>query len=262
MDSNSQPKHRQEKTLTTIKRFFTLDCYNQCLLPLLSSIPLNRFCPITVSAAADAFATNFAMGIGGWVSIYSSTFLVQPSLGQTTLLHHLPVHKDLRRYITSWEAFAQLCILLTLHKQCEPRPGLISLQSGSDNTGAKTNINHGFSNTEILADITIISIAQLRCNKLLDIHRIPGEKNIDADDLSRGKISCFRPNLRIEFQLSTWLDNERFPKYINDSVQLDPDIRSQKHHSHVPSYWFYFFLSPGLTFTLLSKQGFTWAASD
>ena len=52
----------------------TLQWSKKSLLPLLSSIPLHRTTSLTVTAAADAFADETEMGIGGWVSIGSSTF--------------------------------------------------------------------------------------------------------------------------------------------------------------------------------------------
>ena len=47
----------------------TLQWITTSLLPLLSSIPLNRFSHLTINVAADAFATDDTMGIGGWVAI-------------------------------------------------------------------------------------------------------------------------------------------------------------------------------------------------
>ena len=44
------------------------------LLSLLSTIPVNRFCHLNIQAAADAFTADDAKGIGGWVTIQSSTF--------------------------------------------------------------------------------------------------------------------------------------------------------------------------------------------
>ena len=96
---------------------------------------------------------------------------------------------------------------------------------GSDNTGAEANINHGFSTTLVLADIIkMIPLKQLQFNSFLHIHHIPGEKNIDADNLSRGKTSDFPDSTRILFDLNDIFDQDPFPKYINNMVQWDPDI--------------------------------------
>ena len=99
------------------------------LLPLLSTIPLNRFCNLHIQAAADAFATDDTMGIGGWVTIQSSTFWFSETWTKHDSSHSLTRAKDLQKCITSWDAFAQLCIILTVHQNCEPRPGLIDIQS-------------------------------------------------------------------------------------------------------------------------------------
>ena len=60
---------QEEKTLPTIQRFFNLDCSMSTTFALIH--PTQSFLLITISAAADAFATSDTMGIGGWVSIYS-----------------------------------------------------------------------------------------------------------------------------------------------------------------------------------------------
>ena len=120
----------------------TLQWILKSLFPLLSSIPFNRYCHFTSNAAADAFATDDTMGIGGWVTIQSSSFWFSQIWNKSDLLTFLPVTKDLQRYTTSWEALAQLCIILTVHQKCETRPGIINIQSGSDNTGAEANITY------------------------------------------------------------------------------------------------------------------------
>ena len=123
---------------------------------------------------------------------------------------------DLKINISSWEALAQLC-----------RPGNITIQSGSDNTGAEANINHGFSNTEVLSDvIKLVSLQQVRCNIFLNIHHIPGEKNSDADDLSRGRTSNFCSDSQVLIHLVDIFNPSPFPRYINTSVQRDPDIHA------------------------------------
>ena len=105
------------------------------------------------------------MGIGGWVTIPTGAFWFSETWKKSELTEFIAVDKELQRYITSWEAMAQLCIILIVHQKCEPRPGLINIQSGSDDTGAEANINHRFSTTEILSDIIkLVSMVQLRSN--------------------------------------------------------------------------------------------------
>ena len=203
----------------------TLQWSKKSLLPLLSSIPLHRTTSLTVTAAADAFADETEMGIGGWVSIGSSTFWFSHKWTNVDLETFLPVSKSLQRYITSWEALAQLCIILMVHSKCTYRPGIINIQSGSDNTGAEANINHGFSTTEVLADIIkLVSIKQIQFNMMLNVHHVPGEKNTKADDLSRGRLSTFPEDMRVLFTLNDLFDATPFPRYINPQVQWDLDI--------------------------------------
>lgn len=157
---------------------------------------------MTITAAADAFATDEEMGIGGWIKSEDKLFWFSHLWNKQELQPFLDIPKSLQRYMSSWEALAQLCILLLVNQKCTIRPGIISIQSGSDNTGAEANINHGFSNTKVLSDIIKwVSTQQIRFNIFLNIHHIPGEKNTDADDLSRGRISRFCPSSRVLIQL-------------------------------------------------------------
>ena len=203
----------------------TLSWVQKSLLPMLRSIPLNRCSHLTIEAAADAFAIADSTGIGGWVQIGNTRFWFSQLWSKSDLETHLPIHKELQRYITSWEALAQLCIVLSVNRKCECRPGLISIQPGSDNTGAEANINHGFSTTEILSDIIkLVSTTQMQLNVSLHVHHIPGEKNIEADDLSRGRVSNFDPMLRVDFHLEDIFAPMSFPQYLNNIEQWDTTI--------------------------------------
>lgn len=103
----------------------------------------------------------------------------------------------------------------------------INIQSGSDNTGAEANINSGFSTTEELSDIIkLVCIKQIQYNTFFSIHQIPGEKNVDADDLSRGRTSNFDPESRAQINLVEFFDPTPFPRYINAEVQWGPNIHS------------------------------------
>ena len=130
----------------------TLAWVQKSLLPMLQSIPLNRCSHLTIDAAADAFAISDSMGVGGWVQLGNTRFWFSQLWSKSDLAVHLPIQKDLQRYITSWQALAQLCIVLSVNQKCECRPGLISIQSGSDNTGAEANINHGFSTLSLFSN--------------------------------------------------------------------------------------------------------------
>ena len=88
------------------------------LLPLLSTIPLSGFCHLNVQVAADAFAADDTIGIGGCVTIQSSTFWFSETWTKLELAPFLTVHKELQRYITPWEALAQLCIIFIVHQKC------------------------------------------------------------------------------------------------------------------------------------------------
>ena len=163
------------------------------------------------------------MGIGGWVTISTSTFWFSQIWKTEDLQKILPVAKALQRYITSWEAF----VLSSLFSR-NPKPDLESLTSNPGLTvhvPKPTSTMDSLQLTEILSDIIkLVSIIQIRCNTLLNVHHIPGEKNTLADDLSRGKLSSFSNDFRICFDLAVIFDNSPFPRYINPLVQWDPDI--------------------------------------
>ena len=67
----------------------------QSLLPLLSIIPLNRFCSLNIQAAADAFAIEDAMGIGAWVTIPTGSGSAKHARNQN-LLSSLQSRKSFR----------------------------------------------------------------------------------------------------------------------------------------------------------------------
>lgn len=54
------------------------------------------------------------MGIGGWAQLESNIFWFSQTWKKSESF--LPVTKSLQRYITSWEALAQLCIILVVHE--------------------------------------------------------------------------------------------------------------------------------------------------
>ena len=146
------------------------------------------------------------MGIG------SCTFWFSHSWKKSDLSPFLPVSLKIH----------QLCIIFVMRNKCTYCAGIISIQSGSDNTGAEANINHCFSTAEIMADIIkLVSIKQIQCNTILNIHRTPGEKNVGADS---GKSSKFPEEFRVKISLQDIFDSSPFPKYINPQVQWDPDI--------------------------------------
>ena len=110
----------------------TLSWINTSLLHLLSSIPLNRSCQLTIQAAADAFATEDTMGIGGWVMINSATFWFSQLWKTEDLQKFLPISKALQRYITSWEPL-QKSVLSSLFSK-NPIPDQESSTSNQDLT--------------------------------------------------------------------------------------------------------------------------------
>ncbi len=70
---------------------------------------------------------------------------------------------------------------------------------------------------------------------LLNVHRIPGEKNTDRDNLSRGKTSSFSHKWKICFNLCTIFGSAPLPRYFNRSDHWSDDM-------HAGAKGFFFFL--------------------
>ena len=108
---------------------------------------------------------------------------------------------------------------------------------------------------EVLSEIIkLVSMTQLRCNNLLNVHHIPGEKNTDADNLRRGRTSSFSTNgksvsISVQF-LTPHLSQGTSTVPINGTVTfiLVPE--------KLVFFWFWFApspLSPSLPFSLPSS---------
>ena len=78
----------------------TLLWSKESLLPLLRSIPLNRSTQMTTTAAADAFATEEKMGIGGWIKLEEKLFWFSHIWNKQELQPFLDIPKSLQRYDT------------------------------------------------------------------------------------------------------------------------------------------------------------------
>ncbi len=64
----------------------------------------------------------------------------------------------------------------------------------------------------------------MQLNVSLQVHHIPGEKNTEADDLSRGRISTFDSRFKVDFYLAELFAQTPFPKYLNNLEQWDSTI--------------------------------------
>ena len=76
------------------------------LLPLLSTMPLNRFCNLNIQAAADAFAADDTMGIAGWVPIQSSTFWLSETWARLHVLLYTRTFRDTSHRGKLWPNYA------------------------------------------------------------------------------------------------------------------------------------------------------------
>ncbi len=95
-----------------------------------------------------------------------------------------------------------------------------------------------------------IGITQLRCNALLNVHHIPGEKNTDADNLRRGRTSSF--STQSQSQHHFW--HHAFPKVHQQFRSMGRWHSSWCQISFFFGFWFAPSpLSPSLPFSLPSS---------
>ena len=159
-----------------------------CDLPPLF-FPLQKPPPAPIQlAAADARANGDIIGIGGFIqwsdgpcAWFSETWTLDDlaSLG-------LPLQRPAHRNITCYEALAQLGLMLCLRSVVPSARWAVRLRTLSDNTGAEAGINKLYSSQYPLSAF-LQRLCMLACltGIELDVGRVPGEKNNDADRLSR-----------------------------------------------------------------------------
>ena len=173
------------------------------------NLPLRCVDSPDIPCVADAFADSSGAGIGGWWATsmepvqQDQVFWFSLPLDKTNLPHWL-ICKHLQSYIASFEALAQLLLLLGRVRGMErPFSYLLRLRQLCDNAGVaactRKQLTLKLPLTYILQAISFHAIAH---GVQLTSAHCAGERNEWADALSRGNLSGFAPSRRITFDLA------------------------------------------------------------
>ncbi|CAE7036464.1 unnamed protein product [Symbiodinium sp. CCMP2592] len=164
----------------------------------------------SVESAADAFGKGNNCGVGGWLLLpcgrllwFSHRYTVQDFLELG-----LPMQPDANLDISSYETLAQCYVLLAFWKAHGSGRLALTLPALSDNSGAESVCNKLYtSKVPLNLFVRKLSMWSSITGVTLDCSHIAGEKNDDADLLSRWDGSAelpakFLPSNRIELYLS------------------------------------------------------------
>ncbi|CAE7343240.1 unnamed protein product [Symbiodinium sp. CCMP2592] len=164
----------------------------------------------SVESAADAFGKGNDCGVGGWLQLPGGRLLwfAHRYTVQDFLELGLPMQPDANLDISSYETLAQCYVLLAFWKAHGSGRLALTLPALSDNSGAESVCNKLYtSKVPLNLFVRKLSMWSSITGVTLDCSHIAGEKNHDADLLSRWD-GCtelpdkFLPSNRIELYLS------------------------------------------------------------
>ena len=190
-------EHTRSSAASKANIEWLLQCFQADLACPLRSKPI-----LACKAAADACAEGTTVGIGGWfifsrsVSWFAETWDFQEVQQQWPCLT-----KEAQRYIACFETLAQL-MRVAWTAEGQAVRGLC-MPSGTDNTASEAGVNKLFTTAWPLRIFVQLVAAWAYKHKwsVLASH-IPGERNVWADQLSRGNTSVFdsKPQARFRFR--------------------------------------------------------------
>ena len=167
-----------------------------------------------VTSAADAFGKANDCGVGGWLRLPSDKlvwFSQRYTVHDFTALG-MPMQADANLDISSYETLAQCFLLLAFWKSQGAGRLAITLPALSDNSGAESVCNKLYtSKVPLNLFVRKLSMWSAITGITLDCSHIAGEKNDDADLLSRWDGTSplpgyFAPADRIELSLREFWD--------------------------------------------------------
>ncbi|CAE7421697.1 unnamed protein product [Symbiodinium sp. CCMP2592] len=164
----------------------------------------------SVESAADAFGKGNDCGVGGWLLLPSGRLLwfAHRYTVKDFLDLGLPMQADANLDISSYETLAQCFVLLAFWKAHGSGRLALTLPALSDNSGAESVCNKLYtSKVPLNFFVRKLSMWSSITGVTLDCSHIAGEKNDDADLLSRWDGSTelppkFLASNRIELSLS------------------------------------------------------------
>ena len=160
----------------------------------------------SVQAAADACAAGSDIGIGGWVRFPGQppVWFAERFSTQDFVNMGVPVREAAQSDIVSYEALAQVVLVVCYSAHCRGGRLCIRLPALCDNSGAESVINKLFTTVQplyyFLQKLATTSWAR---GIFLDTSHIAGSKNDEADFLSRWDgCSELPPTWQSEYRVS------------------------------------------------------------
>ncbi|CAE7304798.1 unnamed protein product [Symbiodinium sp. KB8] len=203
-DPSSSRRKLSQASRETLEFFLYLSSREWRPRPLCPPTPAN------VESAADAFGKGNDCGVGGWIRFSggaTSWFSHRYTVSDFTSMG-LPMQPNANLDISSYETLAQCFVLLCFWKLSGSGRLAVTLPALSDNTGAESVCNRLYtSKVPLSLFVRKLSMWSSVTGVHLDCSHISGEKNDDADMLSRwdGQSELperFRPEHRVHISLS------------------------------------------------------------
>ena len=128
------------------------------------------------------------MGIGGFIALPDSPSLWFSERYDLADFKHLdlPLHAESQQDISCWETLAQAALMLLFGHLCPGGRMRICIPSFSDNTGAEAVCSRLLTTRSPLCFFAqLVAMISTRLGISLDVQHIAGERNTEADFLSR-----------------------------------------------------------------------------
>ena len=201
------------------------------LPPLLRGLrPLK---PLPVEAAADAMGNGSTFAVGGYIALPAGEYWFSECFSVSDFsFADLPLKAEAHKDISCYECLGQIALvwlLSQLHPMCKLS---ITLRTWCDNSGAESASNKLFTTAwPFAAFIQRLALLSSFTGIHLDVQHIPGDKNVEADYLSRWKPPAtladrWKPAFRRRFTLKQLWDA---------SPQLSVSPRSWKPNFPLPT---------------------------
>ncbi|CAE7197288.1 unnamed protein product [Symbiodinium sp. KB8] len=180
-------------------------------------------------SAADAFAEQHRIGIGGWLSTatafvwYSEIFTAEQVREQWPQLGG-----PMQSYIACFEALAQLALAHCSWSLLRAKHMRFVLPSASDNTSAESGVNRLFTTTEPLSTFLRLAATWAHLHRVqFQVEHLAGEKNNWADALSRGRIAfvSHRSAERVRISLAQLAAASHTVSLLGDEHSFPPRLR-------------------------------------
>ncbi|CAE7251085.1 unnamed protein product [Symbiodinium sp. CCMP2592] len=169
---------------------------------------------LDATMAADACAQGTSIGVGGFITLPGSDslwFSERYDLAEIKYLE-LPLHSEAQKDISCWETLAQVGLMLLFGHLCPGGRMRICVPSFCDNSGAESICAKLLTTKSPLCFFTqLVAMISTRMGISLDVQRIAGERNIDADFLSRWDgvsplPAPWNPDFRYRFTVADFFD--------------------------------------------------------